>query len=101
MPASEPVVDYEYDEKYHVLIKKIHVAIPQILKKGEPGWEDLLPGGKYEPYARAVYLGQGCWENLASISHEKAQEVLMEWGYIPKPKKPLLRLQLGKLLIQF
>lgn len=69
---------YEYDAGAQVLIRIPSKGSPKVASRTEPHWENL--GSKYESYARAIYLGQGCWERLDTISEEKAQEILKEWG---------------------
>ena len=69
---------YEYDAKAQVLIRIPPNGSPKIASRKEPHWGSL--GSEYESYARAIYLGQGCWERLDTISEEKAQEILKEWG---------------------
>lgn len=53
-------MSYEYDEKNQRLIKTD--GLLKIIEKNDLVWREL--GEKYEPYARAIYLGQGCWELL-------------------------------------
>ena len=71
---------YEYDDKYEVLIKRSPGDSPKIMRRNNLRWNDL--GEQDEQYARAIYLGQGCWERLDTISEEKAQKILSEWGYL-------------------
>ncbi|WP_029232226.1 hypothetical protein [Butyrivibrio sp. VCB2006] len=80
---------YEYDFRYKdVLIRKRGNGLtPEILHKGDTKWSELIPRPDYkdESYARAVYLGQGCWENLETISDEEAEDILKSWGYDVNP----------------
>ena len=32
-------------------------------------------------YARAIYLGEGCWDDLTTITEEDGERLLREWGY--------------------
>ena len=69
---------YEYDEESQVLIRIPDNGSPQIISKAEPQWRYLGPSD--DMYARAIYLGQGCWESLTTISEEEGQRILLEWG---------------------
>ena len=69
---------YEYDAQMQVLVRIPPKGLPTVASRREPHWGDLGP--EYESYARAIYLGQGCWERLETISEERAQEILKEWG---------------------
>ncbi len=68
---------YYYDEKYECLINS--EGLMQIIQKNDLVWREL--GAEYESYARAICLGQGCWELIESITEEQAQEILKNWGY--------------------
>ena len=76
---------YQYDfRSKDVLIRRLDgEAVPEILHKGDTQWEVLAPSSDYkdEEYCRAVYLGQGCWEDLKKITEDEATEILKEWGY--------------------
>ena len=80
---------YEYDFRTkNVLIRKLDKdSPPEILHKGDEKWEILAPRLDYkdESYCRAIYLGQGCWEDLERITEEKAEEILKQWGYTENP----------------
>ena len=69
---------YEYDEEREVLIKIQSGELPKILRRSEGRWRDL----KYteDSYIRAIYIGQGCWERLETITLEEGQRILKEWG---------------------
>ena len=69
---------YEYDDKAQVFIRIPTRGSPMVASRTEPHWGNL--GSKYESYAQAIYRGQGCWDRLDTISEEKAQEILKEWG---------------------
>ena len=71
-------INYEYDSECEVLIKIPREGAPLIIKKRQPYWHELE--AEDELYARAIWLGQGCWESLASISEEEARRVLSKWG---------------------
>ena len=73
---------YEYDQECQVLIKIPDEGIPVIMYRRELRWRDFE--AQDELYERAIYLGQGCWERLQSISEEEALEILDEWGYLKK-----------------
>lgn len=69
---------YEYDSERSVLIRNSRDELPMILRKTDPVWRRLGP--RDEPYMRAIYLGQGNWERLDSITEEQAQMILEAWG---------------------
>ena len=74
---------YDYSSK-DVLIRRLEEASsPEILHKGNREWETLKPRPDYkdEDYCRAIYLGQGCWEDLKDITEEEAADILEQWGY--------------------
>lgn len=72
---------YEYDSKCEVLIRMGEGKLPEICKKSDPEWKLLLSGSaENEQYARAVYLGQGCWERLRDVSEEEAILILKKWS---------------------
>ena len=76
---------YHYDSyNKNVLIRERgNGNYPEILHKGDDQWSDLKPhpNDKDELYTRAIWLGEGCWEWLDSITEQQAQEILEEWGY--------------------
>ena len=75
-------IHYEYDASCEVLIKIPAEGLPKIMRKNNLCWNDLCE--QDEQYARAIYLGQGCWERLDTISTEQAQQILKNWGYSPE-----------------
>ncbi len=82
-------MSYEYDSyRKNVLIRNQGKDyFPEILHKGDKQW-NLLVAYHDNPddlYVRAVYLGQGCWEDLDFISDEEAERILKEWGYDQNP----------------
>ena len=71
-----------------MLIRKISDELgSEILHKGDKQWSRLRPREDYqdEEYCRAVYLGQGSWEDLRRINESEALEILHEWGYEDNP----------------
>ena len=68
---------YQYDEKRQVLIKLAPGESPLILKKGERKWRAFGP--EDDRYARAIYQGQGCWEDLATITAQEGEKILNAW----------------------
>lgn len=72
-------VHYEYDAERQVLIRYSAKEMPKIIEKDNLVWRDLGP--EHEQYARAIFLGQGCWERLDSITEDLAQLILIRWGY--------------------
>ena len=74
---------YEYDEERQILINT--AGLMQVIENDNLGWRELGP--EYEQYARAICLGQGCWERLKTITEEQAQEILKSWGYISQKDK--------------
>ena len=71
---------YEFDSERQVLIKCPAKGLPKIIKKSNLKWCDFGP--QDEPYQRAIFLGQGCWERLDTITEEEAQRILAQWGYL-------------------
>ena len=69
---------YEYDAERSVLIRVEQGSAPRIISKGNPQWHPL--GKEDEQYSRAIFLGEGCWERLESVSEETAERILREWG---------------------
>lgn len=69
---------YEYDEKRQVLIRLSPGEAPRIKKKGERDWRAFGPDD--DRYARAIYQGQGCWEDLATITAEEGEKILKKWS---------------------
>ena len=77
-------MNYQFDTfTKSVLIRCRKDGVPEILHKGDKEWIHLTPRQDYkdESYCRAIYLGQGCWEDLHSISEEEAEAILKEWGF--------------------
>ena len=72
---------YEYDSEREVLIRIEPDKLPQIIKKRYPVWRHFGP--EDDPYMRAIYMGQGCWERLDTVSEQQAQAVLNKWGCTP------------------
>lgn len=72
---------YEYDADGRVLIRLMSDELPQIIRKDELIWRRLGSDVKDEPYHRAIYIGQGCWEKLRSIDEKEANGILFKWGY--------------------
>lgn len=68
---------YEYDEKRQVLIKLSPGESPRIIKRGEPSWRAFDP--EDDRYARAIYQGQGCWEDLVTITAQEGEKILDTW----------------------
>ncbi len=74
---------YEFDSYRDALIRIPEHGQKQILYRSNLRWEPLLPE-KHESYCRAIYLGQGCWERLTTLSEEETQQILEAWGYPEK-----------------
>lgn len=72
-------ISFEFDAERQVLIKCSSEDLPKIIEKSNLIWRDFGP--QDEPYARAIFLGQGCWERLDTIKKEQAQHILTQWGY--------------------
>ncbi len=51
---------------------------PKIMRKSDPVWRSFGP--QDDPYMRAIFLGQGCWERLDSISEDRARRIMEAWG---------------------
>ncbi len=79
-------ISYEYDEEFQVLIQCPPEGLPKIIEKNKLVWRELGP--EDEPYARAIYFGQGRWESLETVSEEEAHRILRRWGY---PEKETMR----------
>ena len=75
-------IRYEFDAEMQVLIKYSSKDSPKIIEKNNLLWRDF--GVQDESYARAIFLGQGCWERLDSITEDEAQAILTRWGYSTK-----------------
>ncbi len=69
---------YEYDAEMKVLVRCPPDGEPMAISRKTKVWETLGP--QYESYARAIYIGQGCWERLTTISEELAFQILRSWG---------------------
>ena len=67
-------INFEYDAIRQVLIKTPAEGLPQIIEKENLVWRDL--DQQDESYAKAIYLGQGCWERLDTITEEEARQIL-------------------------
>ena len=72
-------IRFEFDAEQQVLIKCSSEDTPKIIKQSDLVWRDLGP--QNESYARAIFLRQGCWERLDSITEADAQSILAQWGY--------------------
>ena len=70
---------FEYDEERQVLIKLSRKEAPKIIEKNNLVWRNFGP--QDESYARAIFLGQGCWERLVTIEEDEARTILKQWGY--------------------
>ena len=71
-----------------VLIRRLDgESVVEILHKGDKNWALLAPRADYrdEEYCRAVYLGQGCWEDIEFITEEKAMEIMAQWEHADQP----------------
>lgn len=73
-------VTFKYDSECQVMIKISKGEMPMIIERNNLIWRKLGP--QDEEYARAVYLGQGCWERLGIITETEAGCILKEWGYV-------------------
>ena len=73
------IIRYEFDAERQVLIKCSSEDSPKIIEKSNLIWRDF--DAQDETYARAIFLGQGCWERLDSITENEAQIILTRWGY--------------------
>ena len=76
------IIRYEFDAERQVLIKCSSEDSPKIIEKSNLHWRDF--GAQDEAYARAIFLGQGCWERLDSITEDEVQTILTRWGYSKK-----------------
>ena len=76
---------YQFDSVHKdVLIRCLGKEYaPEILHKGDKEWGMLAPrpNDEDELYTRAVWLGEGCWEWLDTITEEEAIQILHAWGY--------------------
>ena len=71
---------YEYDAEFEVLVRIADSGSIKVIEKSELQWKELSP--EYDQYARAIFLGQGCWERLETISEEAGDKILEEWGIV-------------------
>lgn len=76
---------YEYDSKTNTMIRLCPERMPLIIRKRDLRWKTL--GGLDDLYLRAIYAGQGCWENLNAINEEQTNRILNEWGYAERMNK--------------
>ncbi len=80
---------YEFDSySKNVLIRNQGKGyFPEILYKGDRQWKVLAPSQEDEDelYTRAIWLGQGCWEDLDEVSEKEAEQILRDWGYEHNP----------------
>lgn len=76
----EETIGFEYDAEGQVLIMLSRKAAPKIIEKNNLVWRNFGP--QDESYARAIYLGQGCWERLVAIDENEARCILKQWGYL-------------------
>lgn len=68
---------YEFDEKFQTLIRyRAGASDIQQISRGNLVWHHAD-----DPYLRALWLGQGCWERLETIREDEAQRILSKWGY--------------------
>jgi len=72
-------IRFEYDAERQVLIKCSSEDLPKIIDKNNLVWRNFGP--QDDSYARAIFLGQGCWERLDTITEAEAQRILAQWGY--------------------
>ena len=72
-------IRYEFDAEREVLIKCEPEDLPKIIRKSNLKWQYLGP--EDEQYAKAIFLGQGCWERIDTITEDEAQRILTQWGY--------------------
>ena len=70
---------YEYDKECEVIVRHNHDELPMLMRKSKLVWENVFDDGN-NSYARAIFLGQGCWDRLINISLEEAEKKLKEWG---------------------
>ena len=77
---------YEYDAEFEVLIRISDSGSIKVIEKSDLQWKELSQ--EYDQYARAIFLGQGCWERLETISEEAGNKILEEWG-LPQEMKPI------------
>ena len=77
-------MQYTFDIRKRIVLirKRDSDGSLEILHKGDNEWKPLKPQPDYrdEEYCRAMYLGQGCWEDLEQITEEEAVEILKGWG---------------------
>ena len=66
--------------KIVAIVRYTHKMEPEVLRKNDLKWTSISDPNN-NSYARAYFLGQGCWEDLYEISEEEANDLLNEWGY--------------------
>ena len=72
---------YETNGDADIIIQMGGPEGTRIISKCSLKWESLLGNSKYESYARAVYLGEGSWDDLYEIDEWEAEDMLRKWGY--------------------
>ena len=70
---------YHYDEGSGVLIRYRTDHKLFVLEKRTLSWRPF-DYEKDDSYGRAIFLGQGCWEDLEIIDEKEALKIIEEWG---------------------
>ena len=81
------IKSYDYNRKAEALLGHTKDGMYMIMRRVDPRWKEL--GGADDSFARAIYIGQGCWDELEDISKEDAERLLDEWDTQKKCRSTL------------
>ena len=81
---SKNNINYAYDRDKNILIRHrvgSNGFIHEVRSYYDKKWI-IVPNkeNKYEEYARAIFLGQGAWDRMESITNEEAYRIMRMWG---------------------
>ena len=69
---------YYLDSRRNVLIRIAPDHRQSVMEKSTGIWRPFDPQ-RDDSYARALILGEGCWEDLDLIAEAEALEILRQW----------------------
>lgn len=70
-------VRYEYDAVGQAIIRIAPEDTPRIIRERDHVWREFGPFD--DSYRRAIYLGQGCWDRLETITKGQAEFIIGHW----------------------